>query len=180
MAEFNTKVKGNILENEGSYSNNVYDRGGETIGGITIKYFPAEFKEAYNLYVNNKLTEYLDYLYKFYKKNFWDMLSCDDIKDQHTAEHLFDIAINSGIQRALELATDTFEEHKVAVLTNKKMVIKYINQLSEAHLVSWNNTLVDLRIKFYKDIVRRRPSQITFLKGWIKRANRFRIEVKND
>lgn len=121
MAEF-TPAYNLTLANEGTYSNDPRDRGGETWKGIARKMQPTwpgwEIVDETKTHVNASqiafaLTkdEELDNLVQaFYKAEFWDKLLLDQITDQDIATELFDTAVNQGkviavkqLQEALNL-----------------------------------------------------------------------------
>lgn len=54
-----------------------------------------------------------------------------------------------------------------------KITLGAIANLDEKTL---NNQLVDLRVAFYREIVNRNATQEKFLKGWLIRAEKFRLK----
>ena len=46
----------------------------------------------------------LDEVKKFYKKNFWDRMRLDEIKEQHIANEIFVFGVNAGCGRSVRLA----------------------------------------------------------------------------
>lgn len=111
-----------VRKNEGGYSNNPNDRGGETYKGIARKMFPSWSGWIYidALKANNspsfkqdfeKHSSLQDAVQTFYKNEFWDKLSLDDVSSQVLCNELFDTAVNMGIgisgmfiQRVLNVA----------------------------------------------------------------------------
>lgn len=112
MADF--KIAFDITnKNEGTYSNDSLDNGGETYCGISRKNFPhwegwIEIDE-YKINVSNfpsclKLNEYLpEMIESFYKENFWDKIRGDEIPNQDLANQTYDMSVNSGVHEALKL-----------------------------------------------------------------------------
>ena len=61
----------------------------------------------------------------------------------------------------------------------EKTVIPF-RDLAQAEMGAlFNNAIVDERIGFYRRLVARRPASERFLRGWLARAERFRVEVAN-
>lgn len=97
---------------EGGYANVKGDRGGETYAGITRKYFPKwagwkivdDYKRKYGIKHGQRLKNVkLEELIKaFYKKEFWDVISGDEIEDQGTANRLYDFGVNAGYGRSIK------------------------------------------------------------------------------
>lgn len=118
MADFLEAYK-RTNRNEGGYCLVDGDSGGETYGGISRRHHPTWDGWAivdkhkplkHNQHIEDDNLE--DKKRHFYKQKFWDKVSGDDIKDQVTAERLYDFAVNAGtgmsikqIQETLGLAT---------------------------------------------------------------------------
>lgn len=88
---------------EGGYSNVASDTGGETYKGISRKWHPKW--EGWKVVDKNKPLKRnqiikdsaLDAMVeKFYKKEFWDVISGDSIEDQYSANTLYDFGVNAG------------------------------------------------------------------------------------
>lgn len=121
MADFNLAFA-RTMRNEGIYSNDPDDKGGETCFGIARKYNGSwsgwkivdELKQSYSgKELNAKLNSNAvlkKYVRNFYKVNFWDCFELDNCKSNRTAYLMFDTAVNIGkvpaikiVQRALGL-----------------------------------------------------------------------------
>lgn len=87
------------LQWEGNIVDHPLDPGGETIYGISKKYFPQENGEILSLYKNNKKELALKKAKEFYKKRFWDACQCDTFKYPMDI-FIFDTAVHCGITYA--------------------------------------------------------------------------------
>jgi len=96
---------------EGGYADVSGDRGGVTYAGITYKNFPSWAGWSTVFSKKRKHNEHipeLDSLVKeFYRKEFWNRVQGDDIKDQEFANNLYDMAVNAGVSAAVRLAQET-------------------------------------------------------------------------
>lgn len=99
---------------EGFYSNDPADSGGETLYGISRKR-GAPFPEFWTLvdqykkkpnFPNNMKSEpkFMHMIEHWYKKNYWDTLRLDEIRNQHLANQLYDISVNKGAGTAKRFA----------------------------------------------------------------------------
>lgn len=153
-----------ILENEGGYSNDKRDRGGETKYGISKKSFP-------NVDIKNLTIEEAE---KIYKREYWDKLKLDDIEDDELRIKLFDMAVNFGVGSAIKLAKNAFEtlfnvEKYPDTPEMTDELIADINNIEHGRLLK---VLVSLCRKYYDGIVAKNSTMKVFIKGWHKRANR--------
>jgi lysozyme family protein len=94
-----------VIGNEGGYSNDRVDRGGETYRGVSRAMHPtwigwglidaskADGSFPKNLSQSQILRELVE---DFYHAEFWVPLQCDQINSQSIAEELFDTAVNVG------------------------------------------------------------------------------------
>lgn len=106
MAQFNPAFQ-ITMGNEGGYANNPNDRGGETYKGVAKNFWPnwsgwpivdgiiATKPPSINQALNNN-AQLQTLVLSFYKANFWDTESLDNINDQQVANQLFDTAVNMG------------------------------------------------------------------------------------
>lgn len=163
------------LNNEGGYSNNKNDKGGETYRGISRKYnknwigwatiddykkanLPKlEFEDALN-------SDFIlqESVKNFYLDNYWDKYKLGQIENPNVADFLFDFVVNSGqaikvVQRALGLEDDGIVGPKT---------IKAINETKDAL-----QTLVNARVEYLKGL----KGFDTFGRGWVARANSYLV-----
>mgnify|MGYP002507990122 CR=1 FL=1 len=99
------------------------------------------------------------------KTLFWDRWKADEIKSQALANNLVDWVWASGVngikipQRLLGVTQDGIVGPKT---------IAAVNAANEAELFT---KIYEARINFVDGIVRRKPSQKKFIKGWKRRIN---------
>lgn len=166
------KALGRLLAHEGGYVNNPNDTGGETMYGISRKWFPrwsgweivdaAEDKQA----LKDDET-ILKLVGDFYYTYFWYKIKAHMIDDPEVAEMLFITAVNVGkrvavrkTQRILGVAVDgIIGDQTVGALNSID---------SEKFLYQFVLELVD----FYLEISARGNNHL-FLKGWLNRAMSF-------
>jgi len=122
MADFKQAFK-DTSSNEGGYSNNSSDSGGETYRGIARKWHPDwkgwtridAIKQRLSITntldcdngTRRKLESALEadeelstLVQEFYKQNYWDTLNLDNEVSQQVANKLFDVAVNMGLATA--------------------------------------------------------------------------------
>lgn len=112
MANF-TPAYAKTVGHEGGYSNHSADLGKETYRGVSRRFFPQwagwpivdQIKQSNQrgnwdraLSENGQLQ---GLVFDFYKAEFWDKMSGDNIRNQRIAEELFDTAVNMGARRAV-------------------------------------------------------------------------------
>lgn len=156
------------IENEGAYSNNPKDKGGETFWGIS-----AYARKAHRCPEHpNGLTaadftrlhpaESRDLAKHVYRLDYWRF---DAITDARLAIKLFDVVVNVGdgirvIQRAAMVTTDGIYGPRTEASLLRLDPETAIERLCES--------LAD----HYVGICLSDHSQLTFLKGWMRRAVR--------
>lgn len=157
------------LQIEGKYSNDKSDSGGPTMRGITwatfVQYCNQKgFPEPSISDLKNISDETWE---DVVKTMFWNKWQADNIINQSIANILVDWFFNSGYwgikipQRILSQTTDGIVGYKTlyAVNTaNQKGLFQDIKQSRE---------------QFYWNIVKNKPSQNKFIKGWLNRLNQF-------
>lgn len=169
------------MGNEGGYSNNPNDKGGETWRGIARNMWPnwsgwpivdqvkaskpGNLNQA--LFGNAQLNTMVE---QFYQQQFWNPVGLPNINCQQTANQLFDIAVNMGTGTACKflqqginsLAPNTVTvDGKVGPLT-----IQAANNQNDEALY---NAICALRKQRYQGIVAANPSQAVFINGWMSR-----------
>jgi len=154
MADFNVAIE-LILKNEGGYSNNPQDTGGETRWGISSASFPNE--DIRNLTV--------DRAKQLYKENYWNPISGDKILSQEMAESIFDFGVNAGVKTSVKLAQQVVYADPDGVVGPNTI---YLLNTSSPKLFLAEFKLK--KIQRYVDICDNNSSQKIFFFGWIKRA----------
>lgn len=98
---------------EGGYANDPADRGGETWKGIARNMHPHwsgwviidTFRPKQGFPENLKKVDVLEWsVQKFYQEKFWLPIWGDKIKDQDIANDIYDMAVNAGVQEAINIA----------------------------------------------------------------------------
>ena len=173
MADFKQALQ-LVLQNEGGYSNDANDAGGETYKGIARNMnstwigwtlidlqkqqpnFPA------NLANNNELNGEIE---QFYKINYWDTVNGDDLTDQRIANAIFDFGVNAGVKTSSVLAQKVAEVTEDGVIGNES--IGAINKMQPEIFLAF---LTLAKIARYITIVQKRPTNQKYFYGWVRRA----------
>ncbi len=180
MAQFNQAFE-ITMGNEGGYSNNPNDHGGETWKGIARNFWPSwagwnivdEIKAQKPTNLNSALsgsTELQSLVLAFYKQNFWDTESLDSLNNQQTANQLFDAAVNMGTAvaaRFLQEAVNSINPNTLVV--DAQVGPKTIAAANLQNPEALYNAVCTLRKQRYQQIIAANPSQAVFENSWFNR-----------
>ena len=135
------KAINHLFKLEGGYSNNKYDKGGETNYGITQKTYSAYLKKQN---FQNKTVKDItkEEAINIYYQEYWLSSGSDKITDFKLAYLLFDSCVNHGLGIGKKLYKNSNGDFK---------------------------KFIDLRRKKYYAIVKNNPTQKIFLNGWLNR-----------
>lgn len=196
MADFKTAYS-ITMKNEGGYTKDPHDVGGETYKGIARNYnptwegwaiidgakgkarqpkmFPAslelpEYDELNNVMVPN-----------FYKAKYWDCYLADTIPWQSIANELFDTGVNMGTQRAtlfLQRSLNILKMRKHVVTTEELVLDGKFGPNTHKALTSMNpeyvrvlfNLLNLMQGNHYLAYIEKDFRQAKFLVGWLERV----------
>lgn len=166
-----------VMGNEGGYSNNPNDTGGETFAGISRKNFPNW--EGWNQTGEQRAIS----VRSFYKKEFWDKLYLDSCASQKMATELFDTGVNQGkttaaifFQRVLNVInTDSrgkklYDNLIVDGIIGRQTMYAY-NSLDDYHKDMCFKLFNCLQGARYILICENNPSQEIFMMGWSSRVS---------
>jgi lysozyme family protein len=185
MADFN-KAYALTREYEGGYSNHPNDTGGETYKGIARrpqskwKGWKIIDQERYKPDFPNRLDsnkELQALVHELYKKEYWDSMKLDDVKDQLIANEMFDTGVNMGIgragiflQRVLNVANKgqtLYPNLKVDGQVGKVTIGALNSHPQQRNILAGINALKGAQ---YITICENNPSQEVFFNGWMKRV----------
>lgn len=157
MADF-LKALEITLRHEGGTT---VDTGGYTKWGISQKAYPT-------LDIKNMTRQQMQ---EIYRRDYWNKIFGDQIKNQEAAAVLFDYAVNAGVGAAVKAAQN------VLGFTGKDidggMGPKTLDALNAAGQ-KFGNKLTEYRIGFYTRLANSDPAKYgKYLAGWIKRAQSF-------
>jgi len=164
-----------VLRAEGGYVNHKADKGGATNLGITQATLSAYLGRQASIYDVKNLTK--ETARDIYKKNYYLAPKIDRLPVL-IQPLMFDMAVNHGSSKAAKLLQSLLIGMGYAIVADGDIGQKTCKSADNACNSFGNdfvNSLVDTRVKFYHDIVKNNPSQSVFLKGWLNRANSFRV-----
>jgi lysozyme family protein len=141
------EILDDIIRREGGFVNHPADSGGPTNFGITQATLAAFRKQPVTAADVEALT--VDEAKEIYRAKY---LMPFQNEDEGLRPQLVDIAVNSGVLAAQRLLVAARANHGTRPV-GVQLTIE--------------------RLKFYADIVRRRPSQSVFIAGWVNRAVEF-------
>jgi lysozyme family protein len=159
-----------VLEHEGGFVDHKLDKGGATNWGITQRVYeefvgrPVSKEEMKTMPKGNAI--------QIYKKNYWDKIKGDSIKDYAVAFLIFDAAVNSGVGNAVKLA-----QKIVGVVQDGGAGSKTVEAINKYDPNKFSQQYLSGRESFYKSIVDKNPAQSVFLKGWLNRVKANASEV---
>jgi hypothetical protein len=159
-----------LIAREGGYVNHPADRGGPTNCGITRETLAA-WRECSVTEDDVKCLTPSEAA-EIYRASYYFAPGIDTLPPALQA-HVFDIAVNSGpragiklLQRALNRLNAGIKEDGVLGPVTRAAAAAY--PASDI-----NRTLVEVRLRYYDDIVAADPKQRVFIDGWRKRAKSF-------
>lgn len=143
-----------VIRNEGGYSNHQNDRGGETLWGVT-RTTAVEFGLDFD-------TMTLAQARDVYRDGYWLF---DGIKDRRVAAKCMDVLVNFGRVggvRVLQRATGAFVDGLYGNETEGRLNAGDPDDVLER--------IATAAADRYISIVENAPTQMVFLRGWIRRA----------
>lgn len=188
MANFYTDSLPTILKDEGGFQNFTYDSAnycnGVLIGtnrGISAVGYKGYYGVCPTVEQIKNLTA--DQTAAIYKKNYWDKINGDKIKNSSVAKMMMQYIIGSGASQISDIkdiadsvsGKDSLISNDLAI-TNAEA--DYINSLDQFKF--WT-ALKTWRLKFYDLLVAKNPAKYgPSLNGWRNRLNRYTFEDTND
>jgi lysozyme family protein len=165
-----------VLKHEGGYVNHKDDKGGPTNLGVTQATLSDYLNRQASIDDVKKLTKQT--ACDIYKKCYYTD-PCIDKLPNLIQPLMFDMSINHGYKKAAKLLQELLSKKGYDIggidgaIGNKTCACsaQAVKSLGNEFV----NQLVEMRISFYNAIVHNNPSQKVFLKGWLTRANSFRI-----
>jgi len=162
-----------LLENEGGYSNQVLDHGGETNFGITEAELSRVW-ETLNLPrdVKNLSEENAE---KYYKIEWWDKYHLEAINSYPIAAKIFDLIVNMGSYQGIKLVQLACNYCGQDLVDDGILGPKTIAAINELSYHKSDDQLMQeiiyYQTEFYLDLVHKNTDLNVFLKGWLKRAS---------
>lgn len=175
-----------VFGNEGGYSNNPHDRGGETNLGITqstldrarcqIPDLPSSVRDLTRAQAA-----------EIYRVLYWEKSKADMLPYPLCTLH-FDAAVNHGVGGAAKLLQRTVNDYATKASLDVRVDVdgavgpKTLAALCQCLELKDNVPLIceiycNEREKFYRSIVENNPSQAKFLRGWLNRLERNRALI---
>ena len=143
------------LEHEGGYVHDPNDLGGETNYGIAKRFYP-------DVDIKN-LTK--DQAKDIYKKDYWNKNKVDEIPDD--LKHIyFDMCVNQGKGTAVKILQRATNAKGAGLKVDGGLGPKTIGALDGVEL----DRVRAYRIKYYADLVTRKPDLEKFYFGWFRRG----------
>ena len=144
-----------VLHHEGGYVHDPKDLGGETNFGIAKRFYPNED-------IKN-LTK--DRAKDIYKQDYWDKNKVESLPEQ--LRHIFfDMCVNQGKSRGVKIL------QRAANAKGKNL--KVDGGLGPKTIAAMDGVELDrvraYRIKYYADLVTRKPDLEKFYYGWFRRG----------
>lgn len=188
MADYLTALP-RVLANEGGYSNDPSDHGGETYRGISRKNFPSwdgwsdidikktsmSGKTLDNALLIDRKTQ--ENVAKFYLEHFWEPLRLSEIDSQEVANCVFDWAVNAGHSKAishLQIACNKLNRGLPDMPVDGRIgpvTIKAANGLHNSGDDKYIVKIINiLRGAFYILLMDKSPNQERFARGWMNRV----------
>lgn len=159
-----------LFEREGLFSNHAADRGGATKYGITRTTLAFYRGKPVSIEDVRNLTE--EEARAIYRALYFDNHNIGALPDD-IEEQVFDFAVLSGPQtaiRALQECLGLVPDGKIGPVTVAASVKACAADDGPDTGRSLNNAIARWRAMMLARIVRRDPSQLIFLAGWLKRT----------
>lgn len=168
MSQFFDSCIDFVLKREGGYVDHPLDSGGPTRWGITIGTLSAHRGHECSKDDVKDLT--VKEAREIYKKNYWDVISLDELNHYGKCLCLFDQSVNRGPRTAVRLAQETLNDLGFKVGVDGYMGLQTISALNKADAKKFALKFAQNCVIAYDEIVKKNNSQIVFLVGWHNRV----------
>jgi lysozyme family protein len=189
MADFE-KAYNHTMNEEGGYSHDPNDAGGETYKGVSRRFHSGwegwkiidALKRSPNFPKCLDRDQNLQLLVKsFYKHSFWDRFQGDIIPIQELAEEMFDTGVNMDVTRSVKflqtglnylnrngkLFPDMVDDGLLGPTTLNNLKT-YLQKDSPDILIKIMNVLQG---QHYLNYMSKSPTQETYCRGWFRRVD---------
>ena len=146
-----------ILKHEGGYVNDPVDPGGETNMGISKKAYP---------YLNIKELTKKD-AKDIYFKDYWLKAKCSKLPEELRMIY-FDMVVNMGKSRAVKILQKAITAKGVKTAVDGGIGPQTISNALKSGLEP--DRLRSYRVKYYADLISRKPKLEKYWFGWYRRA----------
>lgn len=154
-----------VLKNEGGYTNRSQDLGGPTNYGITMELL-AKYRQR-QVSTDEVMELTTDEAKQIYYRFFWHPILLDSLPLK-MATAILDMSVNQGQYSAIRLA-----QMAVGIAPNDGVMGPHtIQVLQDYDPIKFLDLYVGVIQDKYCDIIIGIPSQILFLKGWLRRSRR--------
>lgn len=160
---------GYLLDEEGGWSNNPADNGGATFNGVTQATYDDWRVRVVKKSKQSVRKATSDEIKSLYDVMYWRAAGCDRLP-WPISYITFDAAVNSGVSRGVrwtQAGVGVAQDGLVGPGT-LAAAQKVVDQGDSKSILA----IVDQRVQFLSALVKRTPSQITFLLGWWRRTLR--------
>ena len=151
-----------LMHEEGYYSFDPDDTGGETKWGISKQAYP-------HIDIANMKWEDAR---KIYCDDYWDALKCDAFFNNAIAWELFDFGVNAGIRKSARVLQEALclIEYPVAVdqVIGADTILQ-ANKASDKYPEALLQAVYGFQFMHYYGCVLKREKNKKFIRGWLKR-----------
>lgn len=146
-----------VLKHEGGYVNDPVDPGGETNMGISKRAYP---------YLNIKELTKKD-AKDIYFKDYWLKAKCSKLPEELRMIY-FDMVVNMGRSRAVKILQKAITAKGVKTAVDGGIGPQTISNALKSGLEP--DRLRSYRVKYYADLIGRKPKLEKYWFGWYRRA----------
>ena len=144
-----------ILKHEGGYVNDPVDPGGETNMGISKRAYPdLDIKGLTKQSVR-----------EIYYKDYWLKGKCPQVPDELRLI-FFDMVVNMGKSRAVKILQKSVSAKGIKTTVDGGIGPQTISNTLKSGLEP--ERLRSYRVKYYADLVNRKPSLVKYWFGWYR------------
>lgn len=159
-----------VFKHEGGFINHPHDAGGATNYGISLRFLRG-IRPGATIDDIRRLTR--KEAAGIYHDHFWIKARAHEMH-RPVGEKIFDIAVNAGIPRAHRILQEALNSLGAKLSVDGiagPITLRSLSAFSPQDVV---NACCDKQEQFYRGIVSRNPSQLVFLKGWLRRSKYLR------
>jgi len=159
-----------VLDREGGYVDNPFDKGGPTNKGITLETFTEYLGFPPTLQELRDLTT--DVARDIYYQKYMVRPGFNRIVSDSLREILFDAGVNHGPGNAVKMLQRALNNMGVTppLVVDGNLGVKTDNAMQGQFTATMVNKMLAQRLRFYGTIVAKNPNQQRFAAGWFNRV----------